>query len=52
VGDDDHASALIDQGVQGGNRRSHTAIVRDLTVQERNVQITADDDALACERTE
>ena len=29
VGDHDHLRALSDQGVQGGNRRSHATVVRD-----------------------
>ncbi len=52
VRDHDDPGALVDQGIQRGNRRSHTAVVRDLAVLEGNVQVTADDDTLAGERTE
>ena len=48
---DDDAGALIDEGVEGGKRRPHAAIVRDHAVLQRDVEVAADDDALAGERT-
>ena len=52
VGDHDHAGALPGEGLEGGDRCPHTAVVRDDPVLERNVEVTTDDDALAGERTE
>ena len=49
---DDQAGTLVDEGVQRGKGCPHTAIVRNDRVLERNVEVTADDDALACERTQ
>ena len=49
---DDDAGALIDEGVERGQRRTHAAVVRDDAVLQRNVEVTADDDALAGERTQ
>ncbi len=49
---DHDASALVDEGVERGEGCPHTAIVRDDAVLQGDVQITADDDALACERTQ
>src|SRR5690606_27285478 len=45
----DNSGARIEQGGQGRERRSDAAVVRDLTVLERNVQIAADDDRLVRE---
>jgi hypothetical protein len=47
MGDDDDASALMDERVERSHRGANTTIVRDLTVTQRHVQITTDDDALA-----
>ena len=52
VGDDDDLRALVDQGVQGGNRRSHAAIVRDLAVLQGTFRSQRTMTALAGERTE
>ena len=49
---DDDAGALVDEGVERGKRRPHAAIVRDHAVLQGDVEITADDDALAGERTQ
>ena len=49
---DDDAGALVDEGVERGERCPHTAIVRDDAVLQGDVQVTTDDDALACERTQ
>ena len=42
----------VDEGVEGGKRRPHAAIVRDDAVLQGDVQVTTDDDALAGERTQ
>ena len=49
---DDDARALVDEGVERGQGCAHAAIVRDDAVLQGDVQITTDDDALACERTQ
>ena len=49
---DDDAGALVDEGVQRGERGPHTAIVRDDRVLERNVEVSTDDDTLAGQRTQ
>ncbi|MDQ1206870.1 hypothetical protein QE377_003229 [Microbacterium sp. SORGH_AS 862] len=50
VGADDDAGALVDQGVEGRQRSPHATVVRDDPVLERNVEVSTDDDAAACER--
>jgi len=52
VGDDDHSGALRSQGVDRGHRCAHAAVVRDGPLVQRNVEVAADDDALAREVTE
>ena len=49
---DDDAGTLMDERVQRGKRRPHAAIVRDRAVLQGDVEITADDDPLAGERTQ
>ena len=46
------ACSLVDESVERRQGCPHTTIVRDDPVPQRDVQITTDDDALACERTQ
>ena len=44
------AGARAEQGLERGERRPHAAVVRDAPVLQRDVEVAADDDALAGER--
>ncbi len=49
VGHDDDLGTGVGEGLKGGQRRADTAVVGDDAVLERNIEVGADEDALAAQ---